>query len=152
MSGFETGFFRVYVEKQQGSDCDASRSLHEFRSFLNVPGVTGVRLVYRYDVAGLNREELAACVHLAFTCHPSDTLSIGEPPVSENEYTFAVKHLPGVFDQRADSAAFCCGLLGYEAQVSTATVYRISGSLTENDKTRIKSYVINPVDETEADV
>ena len=43
-----------------------------------------------------------------------DNLYEGNLPINENEIAFAVEFLPGQYDQRADSASECIGLLGAE--------------------------------------
>ena len=64
---------------------------------------------------------------------------------------FAVEFLPGQYDQRADSASECIGLLGAEerVEVKSAKVIILKGNLSEEEVEKIKSYYINPVDSRE---
>ncbi|MCL2702321.1 MAG: phosphoribosylformylglycinamidine synthase [Defluviitaleaceae bacterium] len=146
----ETGVFRVFTERRHGLDPATEHKLREFQNYLGIPRVTGVRLLCRYSVSGMARETFLACVPRIFSDPGLDNVYLDCLP-EKNEFVFAVRYLPGVFDQRADSAAFSCSL--YEPLsaivVETARVYAISGDLTPEDKSRIKQYVINPVDETE---
>ena len=64
----------------------------------------------------------------------------------------AVEYLPGQFDQRADSAAQCIQILsqGERPAVRTAKVYAVYGNVSEEGMSRLKKYVINPVEAREA--
>ena len=64
---------------------------------------------------------------------------------------FAVEYLPGQFDQRADSAAQCIQILsrGERPLIRTAKVYALYGKLSQDEISKIKKYVINPVETRE---
>ena len=51
-------------------------------------------------------------------------------PISDDEIAFAVEFLPGQYDQRADSASECIGLLGAEerVEVKSAKVIVLKGN------------------------
>ena len=134
-------------EKRQDLNCDAILALNEFRGFLSIPNITAVRYLYRYDVSGISREMLMAYIPAVLFDCPSDTYYLDDLPKNKDDFMFAVKFLPGVFDQRADSAAVCFG-----AECEIARVYIISGDISDEEKSRIKQYVINHVDEREVDV
>ncbi len=59
-----------------------------------------------------------------------------------------MEYLPGQFDQRADSAEQCVKLLDDSADpiIRSGITYAVSGTLSEEDKEAIKTYVINPVE------
>ena len=46
--------YRVYVEKKSPFDVEAQGVLSELRSLLGIEGLTGLRLLNRYDVEGLD--------------------------------------------------------------------------------------------------
>ena len=50
--------YRVYVEKKAGFDHEAQSLLNEVRSLLGIESVTGLRLLNRYDVEGISREQI----------------------------------------------------------------------------------------------
>ena len=52
---------RVYVEKKPGFDGEARALAAELRDIVGISGLTGVRLVNRYDVEGASEELFAAC-------------------------------------------------------------------------------------------
>ena len=58
---------RVYVEKKPGFDGEARALAAELRDIVGISGLTGVRLVNRYDVEGASEELFAACVPTVFS-------------------------------------------------------------------------------------
>ncbi len=142
---------RVYVEKKPGFDGEAVSLARELRDILGVEGVTGLRLVNRYDVEGISDELFEACVPTVFSEPQSDTATLAMPG-SRGAVVFAVEYLPGQFDQRADSASECIQLIsqGERPTVRSAQLYYVEGDLTDDDVAAIKSYVINPIEAREA--
>ena len=142
--------YRVYVEKKPGFDHEAAALFSELTSFLGIRGLTGVRILNRYDVENLDADLFEKAVPNVFSEPMVDTVTRELP-----EYTgaiFAAEYLPGQFDQRADSAAQCIQLLEQveRPDVRTATVYILEGDLTEADIASVKHHVINPVERREA--
>ena len=142
--------YRVYVEKKPGFDHEAAALYSELTSFLGIRGLTGVRILNRYDVENLDADLFEKAVPNVFSEPMVDTVTRELP-----EYTgaiFAAEYLPGQFDQRADSAAQCIQLLEQveRPDVRTATVYILEGDLTEADIASVKHHVINPVERREA--
>ncbi len=74
--------------------------------------------------------------------------------MSAADEAFGIEYLPGQYDQRSDSLVQCIKLIDSDVEpiVSVAKIIVLSGSLSENDVKRIKSYCINPVDSREADL
>jgi phosphoribosylformylglycinamidine synthase len=142
---------RIFVEKMAAHTAAASHLLHDLRESLVLPGLTGLRLVQRYDVDGLTAAEFATAVRLVLSEPQVETTS-SQLSVAENETAFAVEYLPGQFDQRADSAAQCVQILtGKERPlVASAQVIILAGKLTADELQAIKSFVINAVDSHEA--
>ena len=141
---------RIYVEKKPALRQEAAGLLNELRSLLGVSALTGLRLVNRYDVEGLDEAAFHRAVQTVFSEPQVDDATAALPA---GDYTaFAVESLPGQFDQRADSASQCIQLMtqGDRPTVRTARVYLLSGELTPADVERIKRYVINPVEAREA--
>ncbi|MBQ4326238.1 MAG: hypothetical protein IJC28_04930, partial [Mailhella sp.] len=141
---------RIYVEKKPGLRHEASGLLNELRTLLGISALTGLRLVNRYDVEGLDEAVFQRAVQTVFS----------EPQVDDTfealpeGLVFAVESLPGQFDQRADSASQCIQLMtqGDRPAVRAAKVYVLEGSVAEADLARIKKFLINPVECREADL
>ena len=142
--------YRIYVEKKPGFDVEAEGLKNELVSLLGVSGLTGLRLLNRYDVEGIDEALFQQCASTVFSEPPVDDTYDALPQFEG--VSFAVEYLPGQFDQRADSAAECIQLIsqGERPLVRSARVYLLQGSLTEAQVEVIKKYVINPVEAREA--
>ena len=141
---------RIYVEKKPPLRQEAAGHLNELRSLLGITALTGLRLINRYDVEGLDEAAFDRAVRTVFSEPQLDDASDALP--AGDWTTLAVEPLPGQFDQRADSAAQCIQMLtqGERPLVHTAKVYLLSGALSDGDLAKIKSYLINPVECREA--
>ena len=142
--------YRIYVEKKPGFDVEANGLKNELTGLLGIRSLTGLRLLNRYDVEGIDEVLFKQCVSTVFSEPPVDNTYAQLP---EHEGTaFAVEYLPGQFDQRADSAAECIQLIsqGERPLVRSARVYLLEGALTDEQLAEIKKYVINPVEAREA--
>ena len=94
---------RIYVEKKDGLRHEAAGLLNELKNLLGLSALTGLRLVNRYDVEGLDEATFDRAVKTVFSEPQVDDTSVALPT---GDYTvFAVESLPGQFDQRADSAS-----------------------------------------------
>ena len=141
---------RIYVEKKESLRLEAAGLLNEFRTLLGISALTGLRVINRYDVEGLEEDVFLRAVQTVFS-EPQVDDTMTECP--SGDYTvFAVESLPGQFDQRADSASQCIQLMTQSDRpiVRTAKVYLLSGDVTKEDIDKIKHYVINPVESREA--
>ena len=141
---------RIYVEKKPALRHDAKGLLSELRSLLGISGLTGLRIINRYDVEGLDEAVFDRAVRTVFSEPQVDDTMTAIP---QGDFTvFAVEALPGQFDQRADSASQCIQLMtkGTRPAVRTAKVYLLEGTVSDEELAQIKHYVINPVEAREA--
>ncbi|MDR3559949.1 MAG: phosphoribosylformylglycinamidine synthase [Negativicutes bacterium] len=143
---------RIFVEKKSGFDVEAHGLYSEFRQNLAIKGLKGVRVVNRYDVAGLTDEEYARSRHTIFAEPNVDHVYDEELAVAAADRAFAMEYLPGQYDQRADSAAQCIQILTQKErpQVVTARVIILEGVVNDDEFAKIKAYCINPVESREA--
>ncbi len=141
--------YRVYVEKKSGQTHEADSLLKEVREFLQIKGLTCVRVLNRYDVEKIDEDLFRYAVNTVFSEPQVDNVTYDVPA---GQVVFAVEPLPGQFDQRADSAAQCIQLLAQceRPLVRTAKVYVLEGELSDTDIAAIRSHVINPVECREA--
>ena len=145
--------FRCYVEKRPGFDVEAMGVMRELREQLGISALTGLRILNRYDVDGLDQAAWQAARDTVFSEPQCDAFYEEDMPAPGGVCTIlAVEALPGQYDQRADSAQQCIQLLtgGERPRVACAKVYVLMGELTEADMKRIKGYLINPVECREA--
>jgi len=141
--------YRVYVEKKPGQTHEADSLLKEIKDFLQIKGLSSIRVLNRYDVENIDEELFRYAVNTVFSEPQVDTVSNDVP---DGEVVFAVEPLPGQFDQRADSAAQCIQIIsqGNRPVIRTAKIYVLSGELTESDVAAVKKHVINAVESREA--
>lgn len=142
---------RLFVEKQPEFNAESRSLFHDLKENLGLNNLTNVRIIQRYDVDGLSDEQFDKASKLILS-EPQIAVTSDALTVSENETVFAVEYLPGQYDQRADSAAQCVQILTQETKplVATATIVILSGDLSDDQLTSIKSYTINAVDSREA--
>ena len=142
---------RVYVEKKPAFAVQAKDLRHELRKYLGVSGLTGVRVLIRYDVENISDDVFEKACKTVFAEPPVDTLYKESFEMAENTRTFSVEFLPGQFDQRADSAVQCVKFLNEEEEpvIRSATTYVIEGEVSNEEFEAIKHHCINPVDSRE---
>ena len=58
---------RIYVEKKPGFDVEAQQLKSELVGILGIEGLTGLRLINRYDVEGASEELFRSCVPTVFS-------------------------------------------------------------------------------------
>ncbi|MGI6093535.1 MAG: phosphoribosylformylglycinamidine synthase [Negativicutes bacterium] len=143
---------RIFVEKKAGFDVEARSLYADLKENLGIAGLTGVRIVNRYDVAGLDNEEYNKARNIIFAEPPVDNVYDEELPVDKYAAIFAIEYLPGQYDQRADSAAQCIQILTQKDRpnVISAKVIILYGVMSEQEIIKIKNYCINPVEAREA--
>ena len=145
--------FRCFVEKKPGFDGAARALCRELTEAVGVQGLTGLRVLNRYDVEGVTSQVYAAARTSVFSEPQVDAVYDEVCPVPDGPHTvLAVEALPGQFDQRADSAAQCIQLMtgGDRPTVRAATVYLLLGALSDGDAAKVRGYLINPVEAREA--
>ena len=140
------------VEKKPGFDVAARGLFEDLKENLHLRGLEGLRLLIRYDVAGLSESEYQATRRTIFSEPPVDTVYDEEAVFGPEETVFAVEYLPGQYDQRADSAGQCIQVITRREPpvVKTAQVIALRGKASPAELAAIKHYCINPVDSREA--
>ena len=141
--------YRVYVEKKEGQTHEANGLLREIKDFLQIDGLTSVRVINRYDAENIEKSLFDYAVNTVFSEPQVDNVSYEVPA---GQIVFAVEPLPGQYDQRADSAAQCIQIIsqGNRPTIRTAKVYVLEGALSEENVAAIKKHVINAVESREA--
>lgn len=140
---------RIYVEKKKGFDVEAQGLLEDIRQNLHAEGLTGVRVLNRYDVDGIDEATYQRARYTVFAEPAIDTVYDEQMPEDLSSATFfSVEYLPGQYDQRADSAAQCIKLMNAEADaaVKFARVIVLEGEISDQQVEAIQGYCVNPVD------
>ena len=143
--------FRCFVEKKPGFDVEAGHLLGELKGTLGLTGLTGVRVIRRYDVEGVDQGTYEAARTTILSEPQVDQLWDEALPETVGA-VLAVEALPGQYDQRADSCAQCIQMRtgGERPTVRAATVYVLAGELSGADLDKARGYLINPVESREA--
>ena len=148
----ESDVRRVLSEKKEGYNVEAGGILHDVKYDLECAGIEKVRVINRYDVSGITDEEYEKAKTVVFSEPPVDTVSDETVDLSGAAYVLIIESLPGQYDQRADSAAQCIQFLTQKDRplVKCARIVAFYGNVSEDDKEKIKGYLINPVEAREA--
>ena len=147
--------YRLYVERKPGFDNEAKSYLTQINGFLGISGVTGVRYFNRYDIENVTEEVAKISATRIFSEPQSDFVTFENlPQIEGNQIVW--EYLPGQYDQRADSAEQCLSLLRAGLKdvktnseppvVRCAKIVFLSGDISDDELTKIKNYLINPVD------
>ena len=125
--------YRIYVEKKQGLQTEADGLRADLVNLLGIKGLTGLRLLNRYDVEHIDKELFENCKTTVFSEPQLDDLLTEIP--QDGAKVFAVEFLPGQFDQRANSAAECIQIISKQDRplVKSAKVYLLYGDLSDAD-------------------
>ncbi|MGI6751933.1 MAG: phosphoribosylformylglycinamidine synthase subunit PurQ [Anaerovoracaceae bacterium] len=140
---------RIYTEKKKGFDVEAKSLLRDIHEFLKISSVTGLRILNRYDIEGIDNRLFERCIPIVFAEPQTDDLH-GEIP-RDVDCSFTVEPLPGQYDQRADSCAQCIQFIsgGERPRVKTAKTYLLYGNISKEELDSIKSHIINPIESRE---
>jgi len=143
--------FEIFVEKKQAFAEEAASTAADLRLGLQIDNIASVRIVNRYFAGGISEEDFNSARNTIFSEPPVD-ITYDELPSFEGARVFAVEYLPGQFDQRADSCAQCISLAtGKERPIiQSAKIYAVYGNIGDEDFSRIKSWLINPVESRQA--
>ena len=69
---------------------------------MHLYNLINVRIVNRYDVAGLTEDEFEYSIKTIFSEETVDNIYRDNISLKSNEVAFAMEFLPGQYDQRAD--------------------------------------------------
>ena len=142
--------YRIYVEKKSELAHEAHTLFAELRQLVGIKGLEDVRILNRYDVENIDGELFEKTINTVFSEPQLDIVT--KELDARGGRVFAVEYLPGQYDQRADSAAQCIQIISCKERptIRTAKVYVLDGSITDEDVSEIKKYVINAVESREA--
>lgn len=143
---------RIFVEKKPGFAVEAEGVYSDLKHHLGIVNLTGVRILHRYDVSGINDSEFEASLNTIFSEPPVDTVYLEQITIPAGAKIFAMEYLPGQYDQRADWAAQSVQILTQKdrPEIRTAKVLILEGEISGTDFAKIKDYCINPVEAREA--
>ena len=143
---------RIFVEKRDGFDVEASNLMADLRNNLGLTSIEKVRIINRYDISGLEGDSFEKAKNTIFSETNADIVYDEILPEDKDFRLFAMEYLPGQYDQRADSAAQCVQLLtqGERPEVLSAKLIAVKGDITDEEFEKIQHYLINPVESRKA--
>ncbi len=143
---------RLFVEKKPDFAIEADSLKRDLQENLLLSGLTGLRIVHRYDIQGLSDEVFEQARTLIFSEPQVDFCYDESFPIAKDETAFGIEYLPGQFDQRSDSAAQCVQILthGKRPRIASARIIVLKGTLSAHNILTVKNYCINAVDSREA--
>ena len=114
---------------------------------MGIKGISGIRILNRYDIQGLDDSIYAVAKYGIFAEIQTDNVYEEAVDFDGYEHIFAYEYLPGQYDQRADSCEQCIQLISHHRPiVKTAKLVCIFGDIKNTDIDKIKEYIINPVE------
>ena len=94
---------RLFVEKKKGFDVEARGLFNDIVTNLHPEGLTGIRVLNRYDMQGLDDATYETAKREVFAEPAIDAVYDEELPEGiDQTKMFAIEYLPGQSDQRAD--------------------------------------------------
>lgn len=143
---------RLFVEKKKEFAAEVNNLFAEIKENLGVEAIKGLRIINRYDIAGLDDQEYCSAKRFVFSEAAVDMVYEEVLHQNPGEIAFGIEYLPGQFDQRADSAEQCVQILTQKKQctVKAAKLIVMQGELSEAEIVKIKGYCINQLDSREA--
>ncbi len=143
---------RIYVEKKKGYDIEAGHLFADIKENLGADALSGLRILYRYDIEGISEDAYEKAKKTIFSEPPVDIIHEESFELAADECEFGMEYLPGQYDQRADSAMQCIQIITGDDStlISCAKIFVLKGSVNDKELQRIKEYCINPVDSREA--
>ena len=141
---------RIFVEKLEGFTVEADHLKKDLVNNLNLSEVKKVRVVISYEMDNMDEETFEIAKKNVFSEPNVDTV-FESTDSFDSELVFRMELLPGQFDQRADSAEQCIQLMtqGERPIIRASKVICVYGKLSKEEKNKIKSYLINPVESHE---
>ena len=142
---------RIFVERESGFDVQAKLLLKEFRDFLGVKSLSGLRLVHRYDLA-LKEQDLPLIREQLFPETVADEIHYEVLPQEPTDRVLIKEYLPGLFDPKKEAVSQLLKLLTAEENtpIQTAQMLVMSGELSQAELGKIKAYWLNPLESREA--
>ena len=140
---------RIYVEKRKEYAVESTELFHNLKTQLKLTNLKFVKLINRYDVQGISAEALEKGISIILSEPMVDDVIMEDYPNPDNNIIFGIEYLPGQYDQRADACEQCFQLLTGEKNVivKCTKIIVLNNDLTSEEVSKIKNYLINPVDQ-----
>ena len=141
---------RILIEKKDGFNVEAKELFREFKEYLKLEGLEGVRVVNAYDIYGAGEEEVNRIVNLVLYEPQLDHIYEDMPPIADDERAFRIETVRGQYNQREDMAnKLVKNYLGYNHVDLVHSKYIVLKNVSHEELEKAKSYYINPTEAKE---
>ena len=126
--------YRVYVKKREEYAVEAQELFNNIKNQLKIKGLTGVRVINRYDVGNISYDVLNQGINTILSEPMVDDVYLEEYDACGNR-VFGIEYLEGQYDQRADATEQCFAILtsNRDVKVKCARLIELMGDISEND-------------------
>lgn len=143
---------RIFIQKKSNFDIHSQKVTNELQNL--VAGIE-CKVFVIYDLFSIEDAQLESTLYKVFADPVTDLVYQDLSSLLnqfQNATYFASEPLPGQYDQRADSADQCLHLMGVvEPKVKSGYLY-VFEAVSESNLSKIKSYLINPIESREKDL
>ena len=94
---------RIFVEKRDGFDVEASNLSADLRNNLGLSAIEKVRIINRYDISGLEGENFERAKNTILSETNADIVYDEVLPENKDFRVFAMEYLPGQYDSAFSS-------------------------------------------------
>jgi len=141
---------RILIEKKDSFNVEARNLYREFKEYLGIKALEGVRVVNSYEIYGGNAEKIEKITNMVLHEPIVDNVYENMPPMDEYEKAFRVESIRGQYNQREDIVnKLVKNYLGYEDIEVKHSKYIILKNVSNEELNKAKSYYINPTESKE---
>jgi len=141
---------RILIEKKSTANSEAKELYAEFKDYLGIKSLEGLRVINSYEVYGARDEEIDKIVEMVLYEPALDLLYEDMPPIGKAEKAFRVENIKGQYNQREAAAnELVKNYLGFEQVKIQHSKYIILKNISDTDLEKAKAYYINPTESRE---
>lgn len=138
---------RILIEKKNSFNVEAKNLYKEFKEYLGIEALEGVRVVNSYEIYGGKDEDIDRVVNMVLHEPIVDNIYENMPPMDIDEKAFRVENIRGQYNQREDIVInLVKNYLGYEDIEIKHSKYIILKNVSEEELKKAKTYYINPTE------
>lgn len=149
---------RIFLAKKPQFTTESLVLLADLQKNLHIDSIKAVTIYDGFDVFNTAANLVDTLTWQVLGDPTTDVLA--DNPVDSKKsndqcFVFSLEYLPGQFDQRADAAEQLAKLLSpdYEQTVITSfKTYLVEGDLSAGQQSKIKNYLLNPIESREKDL
>lgn len=144
---------RIIVEKKPQVNTKAKELFEEFKDYLKISSLNGVRVLNAYDIFNATYEQVQKIVDLVLYEPQLDIIYEDSFQLGEDEKAFRVVSLRGQYNQREDAVnTLVNSYLGFEEVLIKHSEIILLKNISDEELERIKNYYINPTESAEVDL